>query len=308
VATLEAPMSECIPWVRLEREPEEWSACMSGFRKLGQITTAKDVWTILHDRLDREDQEVGIVLLLDTSLNVRGAAEVSRGERDSTVVPIPDILRLAILDGATAVVFLHNHPTGLSAPSDDDKTSTLALASACEQVGIMLMDHVIMGRGEFFSFADSGLLTGAMVLPDEAPQPAPAPAPAPGETIVEDRASGARRGWEHRREKDEWVVQNLDPSMVPLWRRIGAQFRGTPGQRYEAFMQYVHDHPNDEMSAIQSNADEWLEEELKRRGWAAESFVVSETIGGDGNDAQRRQALGPRPAPSEISFDPRCFV
>jgi DNA repair protein RadC len=170
--------------VHLERDPPEYAACMQAFAKLGQIKTAKDVWDVLHDRLDREDQEVGIVLLLDVGLNVRGAAEVSRGERDSTVVPIPDILRLALLDGANAIVFCHNHPTGLSAPSDDDKSSTLALARACDEVGLMLMDHVILGRGEYYSMADAGVLKSEPVIPEEPQaQPTPvAPMPAPPES------------------------------------------------------------------------------------------------------------------------------
>jgi DNA repair protein RadC len=167
VAPVETPLSECVPWVRLERDPPEYAACLESFRKLGQITNAKDVWTVLHDRLDKEDQEVAIILLLDTSLNVRGAAEVSRGERDSTVIPIADILRLALLDGATAIVLVHNHPTGQSSPSDDDKTSTLALAAACEQVGLCLMDSVVLGRNEWYSMADSGILKSEPVMPEE---------------------------------------------------------------------------------------------------------------------------------------------
>ena len=322
-------------------------------------------------------------------LNVRGAAEVSRGERDSTVVPIPDILRVALVDGATAIVFCHNHPTGSSTPSDDDKTSTVALDEACQTVGLMLMDHVVFGRDEYYSFADSGLLKSEPVMPaDVEPEPTPwvepereepfvdnplasdrtrwdalhasyataieavrnmqislrvkygdsnwrtwssrgdrnklekleerankigdkivellvrisprgeawlsgGPAwwirekltwedavrpvnealsvevPAPfgathglREALVEDRSSGARRGWEHRRERDEWVVQNLDPALIPLWTRIGTQFRGTPEERYEAFTEYVHDHPGEANEALQAGADAWLDAEV----------------------------------------------
>jgi DNA repair protein RadC len=387
ITPLEAT-SECVPWVHLERDPPEYAACLDAFGQLGQITTSKDVWNILHDRLDKEDQEVGIVLLLDVGLKVRGAAEVSRGDRSGTIVPIPDILRLALIDGSDAIVFVHNHPTGLSAPSDDDKTSTLALAAACEAVGLVLMDHVICGRGEYYSFADSGILKSEPVMPEEpgtpvvadsgarrplasdrhrwdalhaayvpaieaaramqraleqkyqdtrwagrgeqskletlraradkigdkivdlivkvsprgeawltgapawwlrekltwedairpANEPLSVQVPAPwGAThglqenpIVEDRASGARRGWEHRRERDEFVIQNLDPSLVPLWERLKGQFRGTPEQRYEQFTQYVHDHPDEQMGALQQDADAWLETELRRRGYAAE--------------------------------------
>lgn len=276
-----APSTSCLDWVKLERVPSEYAECMTRLGKAGKITTAKDVFEILHDRLDREDQEVGIVLLLDVQLNVRGAAEVSRGERESTIVPIADILRIALVDGATAIVFCHNHPTGDSSPSDDDKTSTIALAQACTTVGLMLMDHVILGRGTFFSFADSGLLESSLVVPDEdnAVQVVPGPENVASEHLVEDRTSGARRGWEHRRERDEWVVQNLEPALIPLWTRMKGQFTGTPHERYDAFMAYVHDHPGEETEALQSGADSWLEQEI-RAGRAREN--PSEAPEGEG--------------------------
>jgi hypothetical protein len=340
-----ADLSPCVQFVRLEKVPEEYAACMGRFGEMGKIQTAKDVYQVLKDWYAKQDQEVGVILLLDVQLGVRGAAEVSRGERDSTVVPIADILRVALVDGASAVVFCHNHPTGHSTPSDDDKTSTLALARACDAVNLTLMDHVIFGADEYFSFADAGLLSSELTMPEEAAPESPiepegppegearvrehvrsttsgnlagkafdylgvtwelrqqewerggdlylvtldggrygghgairvavdgswrdastllpvsevepwityinrgrearglSPLPTVNPASVEDRTSGARRGWEHRRERDEWVVQNLEPYLLPLWERIKGSLRGTPEERYEAFMQYVHDHP-----------------------------------------------------------------
>src|SRR5665213_1677739 len=172
-----APSTSGLDWVRLERVPSEYAECMARLGTAGKISTAKDVWEVLHDRLEREDQEVGIVLLLDCQLNIRGAAEVSRGERESTTVPIADILRIALVDGATGLVFVHNHPTGSSTPSDDDKTTTVALNEACEAVGLLLVDHCILGmNGEYFSFADAGLLSSDLVA---AAAPAPTPRVAP---------------------------------------------------------------------------------------------------------------------------------
>ena len=82
---------------------------------------------------------------------------------------------------------------------------------------------------------------------------------------VEDRRSGARRGWQHRREHDEAVVRNLDPSLVPLWQRIGGQFRGSPEQRYSDFMQYVHEHPEEGIAATQEESDAKLERLIRQR-------------------------------------------
>src|ERR1700722_16479554 len=265
-----ADLGSCLQWVKLEKVPSEYEACMDRLGQLGKIQTAKDTYEALRGWYAKQDQEVGVVLLIDVQLNVRGAAEVSRGERDSTIVPIPDILRVALVDGATGIIFCHNHPTGSSSPSDDDKTSTVALDEACEAVGLMLMGHVVFGRDEYYSFADSGLLTSEPVMPAD-PEPTPWVEPEREEPLVDPRARearvearspGAARGWAHRREKDEWVVQNLDPALVPLWTRTGSSFRGAPEERYEAFIEYVHDHPGEETEALQAGADSGLDAEV----------------------------------------------
>lgn len=75
---------------------------------------------------------------------------------------------------------------------------------------------------------------------------------------AEDRGSGARRGWEHRRENDEAVRRNIDPGLWPLWERVKLQFRGTPDERTAAFMKYVEDHPDEQWEALQSQSDKKL--------------------------------------------------
>ena len=52
----------------------------------------------------------------------------------------------------------HNHPSGQLKPSEDDQAITRKIKQACETVDIRMLDHVIIANGEFFSFADSGLL------------------------------------------------------------------------------------------------------------------------------------------------------
>jgi len=57
------------------------------------------------------------------------------------------------------------------------------------------------------------------------------------------RQAGAVRGWEHRREREEQVEQNLSPDEVAVWRRERHRFKGTPHQRFEKFRDWLHDHP-----------------------------------------------------------------
>ena len=83
--------------------------------------------------------------------------------------------------------------------------------------------------------------------------------------VEEDRPEGARRGWQHRRERDEFVTQNLPPELIPLWERIKGQFHGTPEERYQQFMAYVQDHPGEEMAAVQSESDAKLDALIAQR-------------------------------------------
>jgi hypothetical protein len=72
------------------------------------------------------------------------------------------------------------------------------------------------------------------------------------------RARAARRGWEHRREAAQAVTVNLPPELLPLWERIQTAFRGSPDQRQRAFLQYVHEHPGEQIASIQAAADATL--------------------------------------------------
>jgi hypothetical protein len=72
-------------------------------------------------------------------------------------------------------------------------------------------------------------------------------------------SSSSYRGWERRREQSEFTAQNIPPEALPLWHRIGGQFRGTPHERFEAFGQYVEEHPGEVQSAQQDEADAQLE-------------------------------------------------
>jgi hypothetical protein len=148
----------CLPWVRISRDPERFSSCLAAARKLGRMDSAKKVHTLFKRHAAKEDQEVFYVLLLDVHLYVRGVGEISRGARDRVQTPIPDILRLPIIEGATTFIVVHNHPSGNVKPSEADKQITKAIAQAAAKVEVPLFDHVIVGADKYFSFYEHKLL------------------------------------------------------------------------------------------------------------------------------------------------------
>lgn len=149
----------CVPWLRTVRDPKRFGACMKVAQELGPIDDAAKVFRIFqHELGELEDQEVFAVLMLDTQLYARGRSVIHRGTRDRAEVSIPDTLRLPVYEGATSIIIVHNHPSGRVQPSDSDKALTKSLKHACDVVRIPLMDHVIIGRDKYYSFADHGLL------------------------------------------------------------------------------------------------------------------------------------------------------
>ena len=69
-----------------------------------------------------------------------------------------EVVKIALRHSAAAVVFVHNHPSGVAQPSEDDKRITQDLVLACRLTGIKVHDHIIIGDNEKFSFADVGLI------------------------------------------------------------------------------------------------------------------------------------------------------
>jgi hypothetical protein len=71
-------------------------------------------------------------------------------------------------------------------------------------------------------------------------------------------AYGTPGGWEHRKEKDERAIRELDPHLQHLWKKMQHQFKGTPENRAEQFKEYVEEHPGEEMGSLQDDVDKQL--------------------------------------------------
>ncbi|MEK7218009.1 MAG: JAB domain-containing protein, partial [Patescibacteria group bacterium] len=107
-------------------------------------------------------QESFHVLTLNTKNRLLNRHLVSLGLADSSLVHPREMFRPAILDGAAAVVAVHNHPSGDPTPSAEDVRVTRQLIEAGRILGILLLDHVIVGRGvdsgrPYVSMRESGL-------------------------------------------------------------------------------------------------------------------------------------------------------
>ena len=105
----------------------------------------------------RPIEQFGMVML-DSKHRVLRTMVVSLGALDGTIVQPREVFREAATTGATAIVVFHNHPSGDPSPSGDDVTLTERLVEAGQLIGIEVLDHVILGDGQFCSMRELGRL------------------------------------------------------------------------------------------------------------------------------------------------------
>ena len=106
------------------------------------------------------DREQFHVLMLDNKNQLIGVNLVSQGSLSMSVVASREVYKAAILANSASVILLHNHPSGCPEPSKEDRECTRRLCESGKILGIRVLDHVVVGQDEYFSFADSGLLGG----------------------------------------------------------------------------------------------------------------------------------------------------
>ena len=97
-------------------------------------------------------------ILLDVKNKIIRDIDISVGSLTESIVHPREVLKEIIKESAASVIFLHNHPSGESNPSKNDLDITDRLVEACNIIGIKVLDHIILGEDNYFSFAQEGLL------------------------------------------------------------------------------------------------------------------------------------------------------
>lgn len=125
------------------------------------VREPRDAASIAAALLDGEEQEVFLAFPLDVKNRVLGYVEVARGSVDSVGVDPRTVFRTAVLLGASAVIVVHNHPSGDPTPSAEDIALTGRLVDAGKILGIPVLDHVIVAGERTLSFAEKSMLRGS---------------------------------------------------------------------------------------------------------------------------------------------------
>ena len=108
--------------------------------------------------LHEEPEEHFCILCLNTKNKIVGVHTISIGSLNASIVHPREVFKAAMLNNASEIICLHNHPSGDPEPSREDIETTRRLVEAGEIMGIRVLDHVIIGEQRYLSMKEKGLM------------------------------------------------------------------------------------------------------------------------------------------------------
>lgn len=131
---------------------------MEDTTKITKIKSSHDAFELLYPLIGELQHEEFWIVYLNNSNKVVHKAQLSKGGITGTLVDVRLVLKQALELGAVGIILAHNHPSGTLRPSTADKQITQKLKVASEALDIKILDHLILARHQYLSFADKGIL------------------------------------------------------------------------------------------------------------------------------------------------------
>ena len=122
------------------------------------LCTATAIYNYMNPKMQDLQVEEGHVILLNQNYKLIKSVRISQGGITETSVDIRIIMKEAVVNNATIIVFCHNHPSGSICPSRIDDELTRSIKRACDLMRIHFCDHVIIGDCQYYSYREQGKL------------------------------------------------------------------------------------------------------------------------------------------------------
>ena len=123
-------------------------------KPIKKISCAEDVFKLFHERLKDKKEEHFFVVMLNNQNRIIAEHEISKGILDASIIHPREVFKPAIKNSASKIILVHNHPSGNPEPSREDIDITERLASAGDELGIKVLDHVIVGKEGWWGWKD----------------------------------------------------------------------------------------------------------------------------------------------------------
>ncbi|MCK5776767.1 MAG: DNA repair protein RadC [Bacteroidales bacterium] len=124
--------------------------------KKQKIKTSQAAYDVVYSLLSGINYEEFYVILLNRAIEVIAVRKVSEGGTSGTVVDPKKVFKLGLIENASSMILCHNHPSGNTMPSHQDRSITKNFVSIGKLLQMEVLDHLIVGNGTFYSFADNG--------------------------------------------------------------------------------------------------------------------------------------------------------
>jgi DNA repair protein RadC len=134
-------------------------ACSVPLRAGERFSNSRELYTRYRARFFSAKKEHFLSLHLNSKNQLIREVLVSIGSLSTSVVHPREVFAPAVRDSTAALIFLHNHPSGDPAPSREDRECTQRLVRAGQILGIRVLDHIVLGHDDYYSFADAGMLS-----------------------------------------------------------------------------------------------------------------------------------------------------
>jgi DNA repair protein RadC len=132
--------------------------CSAPLQAGQRFSNSRDLFQRYRAQFFAASKEYFLSLHLNSKNQLIREVLISIGSLSTSVVHPREVFAPAVRDSTAAVILLHNHPSGDPAPSREDRECTQRLLRAGKILGIRVLDHIVLGHEDYFSFADAGLL------------------------------------------------------------------------------------------------------------------------------------------------------
>ena len=134
---------------------KRYGTLVNGGYSKKEIKSAKDVFDLLSSRVKDYNEEHLYVICLDTKNFVNNIHRICIGTLNSSLIHPREVFKAAIKENSNSIILCHNHPSGDVSPSDEDNLITEKLKKFGEELGIKVLDHVIIGKEKYWSWVEN---------------------------------------------------------------------------------------------------------------------------------------------------------
>jgi DNA repair protein RadC len=137
-------------------------ACSMPLRAGERFSNSRELYHRYRARFFSACKEHFFSLHLNSKNQLIREVLVSIGSLSTSIVHPREVFSPAVRDSTAALIFIHNHPSGDPAPSREDRDCTQRLIHAGQILGIRVLDHIVLGHDDYYSFADAGFMNGGL--------------------------------------------------------------------------------------------------------------------------------------------------